>query len=323
MAPEVATPRVMSETLAIFYAFGGLAGLLAIWGTSPDWPRTGVLLGLAVAALGCALVLSRWGSRWPRWFFHIPVGAATGLIALGAHLASDPVSAIVGAFLIVFVGVDAHFFFRRPLDLLHLGVAVGLTSLAVLARGDIAAPTVLAVDAVVIAMGVVTRRLVARASSASRDPLTGLVNRRGFDESLTELLARPGQLLSVALLDLDHFKEINDTLGHEAGDRVLCRVSDAWRRAVPRGAVLARHGGDEFALLLPDTRGPVALELVRRLCDLHPDVGLSCGVAQHIPGETGAQLMRRADHALYTAKDGGRGRAELARGTRRAGQPAG
>ena len=92
---------------------------------------------------------------------------------------------------------------------------------------------------------------------------------------------------------------------------MLCRVADAWRRELPAGALLARHGGDEFSLVLPGTAGDAALALVRQVCARHPDIPLSCGVAAHGPGETASQLMRRADRALYEAKACGRGRAEL------------
>ena len=175
-------------------------------------------------------------------------------------------------------------------------------------------PTALGLDLVLGGLGVVIRRLVIRASSASRDPLTGLANRRGFDDALAEMLAeasRTGEPLSAALLDLDHFKAINDTHGHDAGDRILCRVSEVWQQELPDGAVLARHGGDEFSLVIPGTTGDAALALVRRVCGLHPDLALSCGVASHRPGETASQLMRRADRALYDAKAAGRGRAAL------------
>ena len=78
--------------------------------------------------------------------------------------------------------------------------------------------------------------------------------------------------------------------------------------------MLARHGGDEFALLLPGLPGPAALDLVEQLRARHPEIGMSCGVAEHQPGESAAQLMRRADLALYTAKAAGRGRCELGAG---------
>jgi len=104
---------------------------------------------------------------------------------------------------------------------------------------------------------------------------------------------------------------MNDTYGHDAGDGVLRRVATSWRQALPSGALLARHGGDEFALLMPDLTGPEALAAVELLCSLTPDVSVSAGVAERRPGDTAAQLMRRADLALYRVKADGRGAAAL------------
>ena len=115
------------------------------------------------------------------------------------------------------------------------------------------------------------------------------------------------------LIDLDHFKEINDTAGHEAGDRVLLQVAEVH---LPPGALLARHGGDEFALLLPGRGGEEAVAEVWRICDRLAGTGLSCGVAQLHAGESAAQLMRRADGALYAAKAAGRAQAVAARSCR-------
>jgi diguanylate cyclase (GGDEF)-like protein len=310
-APEVATPRVMTSTLSLFYVLGGTSGLLAVLGSAPDQPRRWAVVAIAVSAVLAGAALHRWGARCPRAFFHLPVAVASLLIALAAFLAPDPVTALAVGAIMMFVGVDAFFYFALLEGLAQLALAVGAVTVALLLRGGLPTTTVLALGVVVVAVGVVTGRLVARASVAGVDGLTGLANRRGFDEALQELL-RPGVVLSAALLDLDHFKEINDTGGHAAGDEVLRRVARAWRRALPAGAVLARHGGDEFALLLPGRTGPEALALVDRLRGLHPDVGMSCGVAQHRPRDTAAQLMRRADQALYTAKAAGRGRAALA-----------
>ena len=149
---------------------------------------------------------------------------------------------------------------------------------------------------------------------SSRDPLTGLSNRRGFDQALEELMSeasRSGQPLSAVLIDVDHFKAVNDTYGHEEGDSVLRRVADVWQREVPDGTFLARHGGDEFSLLLPGIRATAALAMVRRVCAANPEISLSCGVAQYRAGDSASQLMRNADRALYDAKILGRGRAEL------------
>jgi diguanylate cyclase (GGDEF)-like protein len=186
-----------------------------------------------------------------------------------------------------------------------------LANVTLLLRGDVHVATVLALDAILLALGIVTAQLSERALGARRDPLTGLPNRRSTDDRLQELVAGGGTF-SVALLDLDHFKEVNDTAGHEAGDRVLLRVAAVPERVLPPGAVLARQGGDEFVLLLPGRGGEQAVADVWRVCDALAGIGLSCGVAQHEPGDSVAQLMRRADGALYAAKSAGRGRVELA-----------
>ncbi|SEM13302.1 diguanylate cyclase (GGDEF) domain-containing protein [Blastococcus sp. DSM 46786] len=193
----------------------------------------------------------------------------------------------------------------------HVVTVVGVTTAALLLRGDASAASAAALAVVVSTLASVTRTLVVRASDAGSDALTGLANRRGFDEALGEHVRRADVPLSAALLDLDHFKLINDTDGHEAGDRLLRRVAGSWRQALPGSALLARHGGDEFALLLPGLDGSEALALVRRLCSLVPDVGVSAGVAQRCPQDTAAQLMRRADLALYRVKADGRGAAAL------------
>ncbi|SDE70355.1 diguanylate cyclase (GGDEF) domain-containing protein [Blastococcus fimeti] len=308
----MATTRVMAETIATLFAFGGLAGICLALGAGSNENR-GILLALCTTALLSAVVAGVWGRHWPRRAFHLPVVAATALIAIAVVLCPDPVTAIAAATLIAFVVLDAHFFFAGPQAVAHLVLALGSVDAALLTQ-DVTLGTVLGLDLLLIGLGRVAHTLVMRASDASRDPLTGLSNRRGFDNALSECMAeaaRTGEPLSAALLDLDHFKAINDTAGHEAGDRMLCRVADAWKAELPYGAELARHGGDEFSLILPRMTGDEALALVRRVCALHPDIPLSCGVAVHHPGETASQLMRRADRALYEAKAAGRGRAEL------------
>lgn len=180
-----------------------------------------------------------------------------------------------------------------------------------LLRGDAPPTSAAALAVVVVTLAFVTRILVLRASDAGSDALTGLANRRGFDEALDEHIRRPEDRLSAGLLDLDHFKQLNDSAGHAAGDHLLRRVADTWRKELPPGALLARHGGDEFALLLPGRSGAEALAVVRRLCALVPDVSVSAGVSEQAVGDTAAQLMRRADLALYQVKADGRGAAAL------------
>jgi len=298
--PEVATPRVMTQTLALLFLLGGVAGLLATLGSEPDASARGTMAALAGSAIVAAVVSFRWGTRWPRLVFHVAVLASSVIIVAAVSLSPDAATAVVIASLVGLIAINACYFFSLPLFAVHLLLALTSVTTALVLRDDVALPTALALDAAVLGLSSVTRGLVVRASSASRDPLTGLANRRGFDSALQGLMstaARTGEPLSAALLDLDHFKAINDTQGHDAGDRVLRQVAQVWAKVLPPTAVLARHGGDEFALLLPGLPGPAALEFVRRVRASYPEIGMSCGVAEHRTGESAAQLMRRADLA--------------------------
>jgi diguanylate cyclase (GGDEF)-like protein len=155
---------------------------------------------------------------------------------------------------------------------------------------------------------------------ATRDELTGLVNRR----FLTELLARElqrrerlGQNLCLALIDIDHFKRINDTHGHAAGDEVLRAFASEALHSIRVADSLARWGGEEFLLLLPDTHASMALLSVDRLREriaalrvsaagASLQVTVSAGVVELRTNETAAEAIARADHALYLAKSQGR-----------------
>jgi len=161
--------------------------------------------------------------------------------------------------------------------------------------------------------------------TASRDPLTGLVNRRGWDGLLAKEMAigRSRRTpLSVAIADLDRFKDFNDVHGHRAGDRLLREAAGAWTAAVRKGDILARWGGEEFTLLLPDCDAGEALDVVERLRASTPG-GQSCsaGIATWDGAETAIELFERMDAALYAAKAAGRDVAVPAATTGRTGAP--
>ena len=144
------------------------------------------------------------------------------------------------------------------------------------------------------------------AAAATTDALTGLRNRRGFWSALeheVDRARRTGAALTLAVLDLDLFKDYNDRLGHPAGDALLARTAARWAAVVRHMDVLARIGGDEFALLLPDTDADTAAHGVQRVVDATPpEVGVTHGLAQLRDGETVQQLVERADAELYRRK---------------------
>ena len=163
---------------------------------------------------------------------------------------------------------------------------------------------------------------------STRDSLTGIHNRRHMQALLQQELqrrARSGTPFCVALLDLDHFKRINDSHGHAVGDAVLRDFAHLMRDAMRQTDAAGRWGGEEFLLLLHDAdlaHASQALERLRSLARTHDwaqhahglQVSASGGLAEHHPGETPEQLLERADRALYRAKADGRGRVVAAQG---------
>ncbi len=154
---------------------------------------------------------------------------------------------------------------------------------------------------------------------AYSDPLTGLGNRRALDERL-ELSAERGAQLAIAFCDLDGLKQINDTLGHDAGDRAIRRAADALAAAAATcpGASVCRVGGDEFCIVLEghgtDVAAALATAAGSALAAADEPLALSCGVAALRPGSRPADLFRAADAAQYAAKREGRGRVVIAQG---------
>ncbi len=146
-----------------------------------------------------------------------------------------------------------------------------------------------------------------------RDPLTGVLNRRAWDQLLASAVRKGTQPLFVALIDLDHFKDYNDRHGHPAGDALLRRAATEWRSTIRSNDVLARYGGEEFAVLLAGCEEAIALEIAERLrLATIGEQRVSIGVARWDGRQTGARLVELADQALYEAKRAGRNRVILA-----------
>ena len=178
-----------------------------------------------------------------------------------------------------------------------------------------------------LALGNLNLREVLRVQ-AIRDPLTGLFNRRYMEESLERELRRAVRNqhpLGVIMLDLDHFKQLNDRSGHEAGDAVLRELSNCLQTVTREYDLVCRYGGEEFTIILPDASLDVAVKRAEKIRDTFkhlnvkyqnrdlPGGTLSLGVAgfpEH--GSTTEAVLRAADAALYQAKHEGRDRVVVA-----------
>jgi diguanylate cyclase len=166
------------------------------------------------------------------------------------------------------------------------------------------------------------QELLRASNSARHDPLTNALNRKGLDEALAREIAnmrRKEYPLSVALLDIDNFKKLNDSLGHESGDAALIHLVNVVRQNLRPGDTLARYGGEEFVILMPDTALGDGIKVMQRFQreltksffmagDEHVLITFSAGVTQFATDESGSDAINRADKAMYLAKRAGKNR---------------
>jgi diguanylate cyclase (GGDEF)-like protein len=310
----------MADSAALMFA--GAAMLSLLEAAIPGGPHIALAPGLG--ALGFALVLFLIGSRLPPGALATLGPIGTGLIAVALSSGGSPGDGAVLYMLPVLW--ESYFFGRRGAVVIVLwtGLAQAASLLAMPAgAGDVdrwldVFVSVAVVATVVEVLSLRNRRLVARLESEARiDKLTGLLNRRGFEERAEIELGwsrRQRSSVGVASFDLDHFKQINDEFGHDAGDRVLVRMSDAFRAEMRDTDVLARMGGEEFVALLPG--GEIAdahrfAERARaRLAGAGdpglPPVTVSVGVTAAVASADLESILTRADAALYAAKLRGR-----------------
>jgi diguanylate cyclase (GGDEF)-like protein len=318
---------VMARSLMYLFAAGGVVSLVSLAvGTAGDGPRMAVTGGAAFAI--AALLLIGY-DRIPVWGFQGLLAAGTALVGWAIVASGDTTSPY--AMFYFWIAIYSFYFLSRiraSLQMAFIGIAY---SAVLLTSGDVGTAPVIHwafVSSTLVVAGAFigaqrghVERLIDRLSSAARtDSLTGLTNRRGFEELFeTELerARRSGRPLSVIVGDLDGFKAINDRFGHAAGDRALEKLSEILQGVKRRIDTAARVGGEEFAVIAPDSDHHAAYILAERMRREVRDtftgdqlpLTISLGVAtfpRH--GASAELLIGGADEALYAAKKLGRDR---------------
>lgn len=328
----------IARTLAYLFGFGGV--LLACTLLLPGAPGRdeAAMAGVAGLALVLAASLLIALDRLPMWA--LTIAPAAGSLLVGAVICfAGPEASAAYALYFAWVMIAAANYLTRTATALHGAFAVVVYAVAIEIAGQGPAPAGLriamlagtaAVTALVMA-GLATRMraLVARLEDdANTDPLTELGNRRALHQQFERELARSERSrrpLTLVVCDLDRFKHFNDAHGHIAGDDALRRVARVLEEVTRTSESAARIGGEEFAILAPDTDEPGAIALAERLriaiesefADESPPLTISCGIAIHRHhGRGEIDLFEAADEALYAAKAAGRNRVEVNRSAR-------
>ena len=285
--------------------------------------------GLAIVAAGsaiAALVMRVADDRLPDWTYQLVLACGTILVSLALLFNGERNGGAAGGDEVYYLSVvlySAYYFGRRAVALQVLLIAAAYAAtLALIDPGPVAPSRWLTTTGLVVGTAIVVRllserieRLISELDAAARaDRLTGLANRRAFEEQFARDAARArrnGLPLALLLADVDDFKQINDRFGHPVGDRVLAQIAGRLRQ----GGEGFRLGGDEFAVLLPAFDGvqahAAATSIVERVAALRVDeevtATVSAGVATYPSPEVGRdELIRFADGALYWAKEHGK-----------------
>ncbi|TFV56048.1 GGDEF domain-containing protein [Mycobacterium sp. PS03-16] len=314
---------------------GGIVALLGLIPLamlmSPTGPDTFATRFIAIAVSGaCAVMAAAWFARWPSQQQSVTFTVVANVcIAAACLIEPDPESALLTCVAFAALAGYAAFFHAADYLVLTLGAAAAT---AAISAGEIAAagdPWLAVSKLLIITVGVLVvpfsgqvlvHLLGTDALNANSDPLTGLRNRRGFYQEARHLIAgaptASAPYFTVVMIDLDRFKQINDTRGHATGDRILVAVADSLLRASREDAVVGRVGGEEFVVAqvtAVDRARETAERLRHAVSSTGMDVTASVGVATvtlfPVDGDTGRRmvghLIDAADAAMYEAKRSG------------------
>ncbi|HEY1274168.1 MAG TPA: diguanylate cyclase [Thermoleophilaceae bacterium] len=324
------TPRLAARAGALLFAGWAILGVVALPLRHGDQQTLGAALTALTALTAVALhLLARVNT--PRWVIEAAPALGTALVSAQAYL-YGPASSNVEV-LYIWIALYVAYFLPREaaaLQFAWIAIAYAAVLLPSLPTSDWALPWFQVV--VTAALTGVLLRLVREsvvelvnrlANAAHTDPLTGLENRRGLEERIgteVERALRHGRPLTLMIGDLDHFKRVNDVRGHRAGDSALVQLGEILTTRERRIDSVARTGGEEFTIVLPDTDEHEAYTVAERLRveveerfgdDLAP-LTVSFGIAAYPDhGHTPEALLEAADQALYSAKALGRNRSVI------------
>ncbi len=301
----IAPPSSQVAILVAMLVVGGLFALVASPAIAFGANRYSIAAGGAIAVVLGSVLLAVRRMVGP-WVRHAALFVGTGLIVSVIGMVDGTLSAAVGSGFMVWVAVFAACFFSLRWTAVHvtaayllLGIALELTHSAgvrIIAGAAVTTGTVVALCLMWLAS-----RL---RQNATVDGLTGLVNGRAWREALDRELVRSqrtGVALSVAFIDVDGLKQLNDEHGHAEGDRAISAVAESLQAGMRQHDVVARVGGDEFVVLLPDSTANHAEAAITRVRASSP-IPFSIGVAQRRDGEGAQEVISRADQAMYEQK---------------------